>query len=145
MTLNGLSRCAAGVVASKPTANGGPPVVLITSPFFLVSLAVSEISPCAIATDGTFATVCTSAEGSGLVWGPPPPLSTVNAFFDWIAASAPEYEAFSSLFAALSIVSVTTYAPVTIATPSTIANAVSAVRSLRPSRPFQVALIIVPG
>ena len=37
---------------------------------------------------------------------------------------------------ALSIESVSTYVPLTIVTPRTIAIAVSAVRSLRPSRPF---------
>jgi hypothetical protein len=39
------------------------------------------------------------------------------------------------------IVSVTTKLPVTIATPSTIAMHVSAVRSLRPSRPFSANFV----
>ena len=42
---------------------------------------------------------------------------------------------------ALSIESVRTYVPLTIATPSTIANAVSAVRSFRPSRPLSANLV----
>ena len=42
---------------------------------------------------------------------------------------------------ALSIESVRTKVPLTIATPSTIANAVSAVRSFRPSSPFSANLV----
>src|SRR6266545_4234175 len=45
---------------------------------------------------------------------------------------------------AAEIVSVRTYVPLTIATPSTIASAVRTARNLRPRSPLRVTLIIVP-
>ena len=61
----------------------------ITSPFFFVSFAVSVISPFATATDGTSRTVSISDSGTARR-RECRPLSVVNAFLAWIAASAPE-------------------------------------------------------
>ena len=57
-------------------------------------------------------------------------------------ASVCEYEDVKIVWNARSIVSVRTNVPLTIATPRTIANAVSTVRSLRPARPLRATFLI---
>ena len=55
-------------------------------------------------------------------------------------ASVPAYDSTKIVSNARSIVSVSTYVPLTIATPRTIAIAVSSERSLRPARPLSATL-----
>ena len=64
-----------------------------------------------------------------------------NAVEPEMTASAVEYAAVKMLSKPFLIESVRTYVPLTIATPRTIAIAVSAARSLRPSNPFSATRI----
>jgi hypothetical protein len=56
-------------------------------------------------------------------------------------ASVPAYDSAKIVLNALSIVSVRTKVPLTIATPSTTASDVSAARNFRPASPLSATLI----
>ena len=95
---------------------------------------MSKIAPEALLTSGSASTFVCSDSGTVDLAAP-------------LTISLPEITAPVSLYVpanrsskAFFIVSVRTKVPLTIATPRTIDSAVSAVRSLRPSRPWSVAL-----
>ena len=65
-----------------------------------------------------------------------------NAVFVTTTASVPSYAAWVRLSAAPDIVSVSVYAAVTNATPTTMASVVRAVRTGRAARPFNATRIM---
>ena len=140
--LSGLKRSYSGAV-SMPKANDGAPPVSIGSPSGRSSFVWKSCTdPVATSTPSTSRTRSSVSSGTGGASADSPSKLKPGSF-PVTTASVPAYESTKIASNALSIVSVRTYAPLIIATPSTIASAVSAVRSLRPARLFSAKRIIV--
>ena len=99
-----------------------------------------DTEPAATSTPSTARTLSSVASGIGGASADSPSKLKPGSL-PVTTASVPAYESTKIASNALSIVSVSTYAPLIIATPSTIASAVSAVRSLRPARLFSAKRI----
>ena len=126
---NGVSASAPGVLASSPTPKYGPsPIGFPSRP---MTLASSVMSAAATATPGTARTRSRSPASTVGRFAVQSPASTSNAVRAPTTASVPSYAARDSESAAPRIVSVIVKAALTMATPSTTASAVSAVRSGR--------------
>ena len=121
-----------------PTAKfGGEP---ITSPLALTSFAWSSTEPATVPACGTPFTFATSdCEIEGVFCQL---LSSRNPATPVTMPSMPAYELDSSSSAAFFIVSVTTNAPLTIATPRTIASAVRTPRIFRQARPLRATRLM---
>ena len=122
---------------SSPTPKYGP--VPTTSPSLPTMRASSVMLPTAFSTPGTARTrssvSCGMAGRTGLSE------STLTTVLAETTAAVPSYAELDSESAAPFIVSVSVYAPLTMATPSTMARAVSTVRRRRvviPLRPTRV-------
>ncbi len=139
--LSGLKR-SYSLAVSRPNANEGAPPVSIGSPSGLSSLVWKSLTePVATSTPST-ARTC-SRTSSGIGGGCDcSPSKLMSAPLPVTTASVPAYDSTKMALNALSIVSVSTYAPLIIATPRTIAIAVSTVRNLRPARPRSATPII---
>ena len=101
---------------------------------------MSRIVPAAASTSGSARTF---ASTSSEIWALPV-CDHSTSFLPETTASVCSYELEKIESNALSIVSVRTSVPLTIATPRTIATAVSAERSLRASRPRSATRLIDP-
>jgi hypothetical protein len=97
--------------------------------------------PSASATPGSPCT-CSRSDSSTVGSSTPLPSERSNAALPLITAFEPCRISVKILSKAASIESVRTYVPLIIATPRTIASAVSAVRSFLPSRPRSAKRVI---
>jgi hypothetical protein len=139
--LSGLNRSYSAAV-SMPNANDGAPPVSIGSPSGLSSLVWGSVTePVATSTPSTARTCSRAFSGIGGA-SDCSPSKLMSAPLPLTTASVPAYDSTKIALNALSIVSVSTYAPLIIATPRTIAIAVSTVRNLRPARPRSATPII---
>ena len=126
-----------GAPASYATPKYGP--VPSTLPPLPKMRASSVTLPTAVATPGT---PCTARKADAGTGGGGDSIDRSTASFLVTTASVPLYEAFDSESAAAPMVSVSVYAPLTIATPSTIAKAVSTVRRRRVPRLFNATRVM---
>ena len=142
-SLNGLKRSSVG---STPSPNVGfEPWIALPSRSrifaWFVSPERSRIVPAAASTSGSARTF---ASTSSEIWALPV-CDHSTSFVPETTASVCSYELEKIESNALSIVSVRTSVPLTIATPRTIAIAVSAERSLRAIRPRSATRFIDPS
>jgi hypothetical protein len=120
---------------STPKPKAGAPPVSTTLSFLsrIFAALASTTRPVAAATLGCCRTSGSKEAGIDGLSLPSP--SNLTACLPLITASVPAYCSVKMFLKAESIASVSTSVPLVIATPSTIANAVSTARSLRPARP----------
>ena len=118
-----------------------PPPVEMTFPLRSISFTSSPIDPAAAATSGSPLTLASTLAGKAGVSAVLLLLFS-NATLPLITASEFLKESSTTPVKAAVIVSVSTYVPLIIETPSTIASAVRNVRSLRPQSPLRETPII---
>ena len=132
--------------ASNPNAKFGELPLPRVLPWRSTSLARSElpsiekIAPAALRTPGSLFTRGSSEAGTVAL----PLLDSLTTCLPEITALVFWYDAVKMLSKACSIVSVRTYVPLTIATPSTTASAVSTVRTGRATSP-RIATRLTPS
>ena len=141
-SFRGLKRASFG--GSTLEAMLPPPPVEMTLPSRPISCASPPTSPEAVATSGSCRTFTSTEAGKAGV-SAVLLLSFLNATLPLITASEFWNEWSTIPVNAAVIVSVRTYVPLIIETPSTIASAVSAVRSLRPHSPLRETAFIGPA
>ena len=125
-----------------PNPNEGAPCVLIALPSGLrILVAVSSttlpVAASTLSSSRTFSSKFVGTEGASAVL----PSNEMSGAFPLIAASVLAYDSLKIASNALSIVSVRTKVPLTMATPSTTASAVSEARNLRPASPLSATRI----
>jgi hypothetical protein len=131
-----VSELKRGWLGSTEKPRLGAPPLVSTFPSFLMICASPATPPSAAATPSICFVFSRSLCGSVACTKPvSPSLVGSNAVFAVTTAFVPRYDSLKIVSKACWIVSVRTYVPLIIATPRTIAIAVRAARSLRPSRP----------
>ena len=125
-----------------PNPKDGAPFVSIALPF-LSMIFVADMSTTLPVAASTLSTPRTrvsidSGTGSTSAWSP---WKVMSADLELTTASVPAYDSWKIVLKALSIVSVRTNVPETIATPRTIASAVAIARNFRPARPRRATRI----
>ena len=125
-----------------PNPKDGAPWVLIAFPsglriFVAVSSATLPVAASTLSSSRTSSSRLAGTDGASAVL----PSNEMSGAFPLIAASVFAYDSLKIASNALSIVSVSTNVPLTIATPSTTASAVSDARNFRPASPLSATRI----